>query len=102
MHGRARAQCGRGRHSSWLVNAALEVATVAQRSVLEAHYGRKDAAAVARVKALYQELDLPARFAAYEEASYARLSAQIAAVTDPRLPHAVFTTFMHKIYKRTK
>ena len=57
---------------------------------------------MARVKALYVELGLPAHFAAYEEASYARLSAQIAAVTDPRLPPSVFTKFVQKIYKRTK
>ena len=77
--------------------------TPEQRAVLEANYGQKhNDGAVARIKELYRTLGLPERFAAYEEASYARLTAQIAAVTDPRLPPAVFTKFIQKIYKRTK
>jgi farnesyl diphosphate synthase len=94
---------GRSGASSWLVNVALEVGTPEQRALLADNYGRKDAPeAVTRVKELYRTLGLPARFAAYEEDSHARLSARIAAVTDARLPPVVFTKFMQKIYKRTK
>lgn len=88
--------------SSWLVNTALELVTPEQRAVLEAHYGKKDEASVTRIKQLYRDLDLPTRFAKYEEESYARLTQKINAIADPRLPPAVFTLFINKIYKRTK
>ena len=43
---------------SWCVNTALALATPAQRAVLDANYGRKDAQAEARVKALYEEMGI--------------------------------------------
>lgn len=60
---------------SWCVNTALALASHAQRKVLDDNYGRKDAAAEARVKALYKEPGIRGRLAAYEEAAYKRILA---------------------------
>ncbi|KAL1937289.1 hypothetical protein VTO73DRAFT_13853 [Trametes versicolor] len=95
---------------SWCVNTALALANPAQRKVLDDNYGRKDAAAEARVKALYEELGIRARFAAYEEAAYKRIVNLIETI--PEKPQAkagevvlrreVFKVFLDKIYKRQK
>ncbi|EIW53149.1 farnesyl-diphosphate synthase [Trametes versicolor FP-101664 SS1] len=95
---------------SWCVNTALAIANPAQRKVLDDNYGRKDAAAEARVKALYEELGIRARFAAYEEAAYKRIVSLIETI--PEKPQAkagevvlrreVFKVFLDKIYKRQK
>ena len=44
----------------WLVVQALDLATPAQRQLLEANYAKKDPECEARVKALYVELGLEA------------------------------------------
>ncbi len=95
---------------SWCVNTALAIANPAQRKVLDDNYGRKDPAAEARVKALYEELGIRARFAAYEEAAYKRIVTLIETI--PEKPQAkagevvlrreVFKVFLDKIYKRQK
>lgn len=53
---------------SWLVVQCLQRASPEQRQVLQENYGQKEAEKVARVKALYEEMGLPAVFAQYEEA----------------------------------
>lgn len=85
---------------SWLVCTALQVASEQQKEVIKAHYGRKEAEAVAAIKALYGELGMEQRFRDYEAASYAKLEATIAEQT--LLPKAVFTSLLAKIYKRKK
>ncbi|KAH9850535.1 farnesyl-diphosphate synthase [Lenzites betulinus] len=95
---------------SWCVNTALALANPAQRKVLDENYGRKDAAAEARVKALYEELGIRARFAEYEEAAYKRIVALIETIPErPTAPagqvalrREVFKVFLDKIYKRQK
>lgn len=62
------------------------------------------------MKALYEELGIPARFAAYEEAAYKRIVSLIETI--PEKPQAkagevvlrrkVFKVFLDKIYKRQK
>lgn len=56
---------------------------------------------MARVKALYEELDLQAEFLRYEEDSYGRLVRLIEQHAPP-LPPAIFLGLAHKIYKRKK
>jgi farnesyl diphosphate synthase len=85
---------------SWLVCTALATASPAQRAVIEKNYGKDDEGAVAAVKAVYAELDLEGKFKAYEAASYAALSADIAGQGD--VPPGVFTAMLAKIYKRSK
>ncbi|XP_027869393.1 farnesyl pyrophosphate synthase isoform X1 [Xiphophorus couchianus] len=86
---------------SWLVVKALEVMSPEQRSVLEACYGRKDEASVAKVKELYNALLMPKLYHTYEEESYQRLQKLIARHAQ-NLPHSIFLNFAKKIYKRNK
>ncbi|XP_062961678.1 farnesyl pyrophosphate synthase isoform X3 [Cynocephalus volans] len=86
---------------SWLVIQCLQRATVEQRQILQENYGQKEAEKVARVKALYEELDLPAVFLQYEEDSYNHLMGLIEQYAAP-LPPAIFLELAQKIYKRKK
>ncbi|KAM9722851.1 farnesyl pyrophosphate synthase-like [Menidia menidia] len=86
---------------SWLVVKALEVMTPKQRSELEACYGRSDEASVAKVKSLFNTLQMQSLYHKYEEESYQRLQKLIAAHAQ-NLPHSIFLNFAKKIYKRNK
>lgn len=68
---------------------------------LQENYGQKEAEKVAQVKALYEDMDLPAVFAQYEQDSYNRLVALIEQCASP-LPPAIFLRLAQKIYKRKK
>ncbi|KAL1937151.1 hypothetical protein VTO73DRAFT_14513 [Trametes versicolor] len=70
----------------WCVNTALALANPVQHKVLDSNYGRKDTAAEAHVKALYEELGIRARGAAYEDAAYKRIVAFIETI--PEKPQA--------------
>ena len=96
---------------SWCVNTALALAGPAQRALLDANYGRKDAAAEARVKALYEELGIREKYAVYEEGAYTRIMGLIETIPvegadvgagEVRLKREVFKAFLDKIYKRQK
>lgn len=98
---------------SWCVNTALAVATPSQRKVLDENYGQKDPAKEARIKELYEELGMRQRYSAYEEATYQKLTSMIETIPEVEvvptksdepavLVRKVFTTFLDKIYKRTK
>nr|XP_020021765.1 farnesyl pyrophosphate synthase isoform X1 [Castor canadensis] len=86
---------------SWLVVQCLQRATPEQRQILQENYGQKDAKKVAQVKALYEELNLPAVFLQYEEDSYSHLMSLIQQCAAP-LPPAIFLGLANKIYKRKK
>lgn len=86
---------------SWLVVQCLQRASPQQRQILQENYGEKEAEKVARVKALYEELNLQAVFTQYEEDSYSRLMGLIEQHSPP-LPPAIFLRLAHKIYKRKK
>ncbi|KAK2098521.1 hypothetical protein P7K49_023972 [Saguinus oedipus] len=86
---------------SWLVVQCLQRSTPEQRQILKENYGQKEAEKVARVKALYEELDLPAVFSKYEEDSYNHIMALIEQHAAP-LPPAIFLGLARKIYKRKK
>ncbi|KAI0052817.1 farnesyl diphosphate synthase [Auriscalpium vulgare] len=94
---------------SWCINAAIEVASHEQRAVLDANYGRKDPEAELKVKAVFREVGIDAKYEEYERDAYERISALIEKV--PEVPSAngdsvmrkeVFWSFLYKIYKRTK
>jgi len=98
---------------SWCINTALAAATPAQRKILDENYGQKDAKKEATVKALYEEVGIPARYKVYEEAAYKRIMGLIeqipevgskaTSVDEPAvLQRQVFKVFLDKIYKRTK
>ncbi|KAI2737084.1 hypothetical protein DTO013E5_6104 [Penicillium roqueforti] len=88
---------------SWLVNQAIQRCTPEQRQLLDASYGRKDAAEEAKVKALFNELQLEKVYKEYEEKVVGELHEKIAAVDESKgLKKEVFEAFLGKIYKRTK
>ncbi|KAI0757512.1 farnesyl-diphosphate synthase [Daedaleopsis nitida] len=95
---------------SWCVNTALALATPAQRAVLDANYGKKDAQAEARIKALYEEMGIRQKYEEYEEAAYKRIMGLIQTIPENAsapagqvtLKREVFKVFLDKIYKRQK
>ena len=96
---------------SWCVNTALAHATPEQRAILDANYGKKDAQAEARIKALYEEMGIRKLYAEYEENAYKRIISLIETVPaensaakpgEVKLKREVFKSFLDKIYKRTK
>uniref|UniRef100_A0A8C6HER5 Farnesyl pyrophosphate synthase n=1 Tax=Mus spicilegus TaxID=10103 RepID=A0A8C6HER5_MUSSI len=86
---------------SWLVVQCLLRASPQQRQILEENYGQKDPEKVARVKALYEALDLQSAFFKYEEDSYNHLKSLIEQCSAP-LPPSIFMELANKIYKRRK
>ena len=99
---------------SWNVNLALQLATPAQRKILDENYGRKDAECERRVKVVFEEVGLRERYAEYEQSSYEKVMGLIAMIPEenstvvpgdgvaPVLKREVFKAFLDKIYKRTK
>ncbi|XP_006861616.1 PREDICTED: farnesyl pyrophosphate synthase [Chrysochloris asiatica] len=86
---------------SWLVVQCLQRATPEQRQILQENYGQKETEKVARVKAMYEEMALPAVFKQYEEDSFSTLKSLIEQYAAP-LPPAIYLGLAHKIYKRKK
>ena len=85
---------------SWLVVQALERCSESQLVILQQNYGVWNDPKVAKIKALYNELNLPQVFADYEEESYRMIQAELDQVTD--MPRQVFDLLLEKIYKRSK
>ncbi|XP_017531947.1 farnesyl pyrophosphate synthase isoform X3 [Manis javanica] len=86
---------------SWLVVQCLQRASPEQRQILQENYGQKEAEKVARVKALYEELNLQAVFKQYEEDSYTHLTGLIEQHAPP-LPPSIFLGLAQMIYRRRK
>ncbi|KAJ9616915.1 Farnesyl pyrophosphate synthetase [Cladophialophora chaetospira] len=87
----------------WLINQALRIVTLEQRKLLDENYGQKDDAKEAKVKELYNELQLEKRYQDYEEKRVGELRQLMAAVDESEgLKKGVFETFLAKIYKRSK
>uniref|UniRef100_A0A2K6MC71 Farnesyl pyrophosphate synthase n=1 Tax=Rhinopithecus bieti TaxID=61621 RepID=A0A2K6MC71_RHIBE len=83
--------------SCWLV---VQWATPEQYKILKENYQQKEAEKVARVKALYEELDLPAVFLQYEEDSHSHFMGLTEQYAVP-LPAAIFLG-LHATYRRMK
>jgi len=83
---------------SWLVVQALLKATPEQKKLLEKHYGRDNAADVAKVKQLYNEMNISKVFRDYEEQSYSEIKKLISSVHI--MPTSLFTDLLAQIYKR--
>jgi len=84
---------------SWLIVQALRYANPSQRKILENHYGRDNASDVAKVKAVYNELNMTKIFKDYEDESYGKLLKQIDGVLN--MPKQVFLDLLARIYKRS-
>ena len=88
---------------SWLVNQALKKCNPEQRQVLEQNYGRKDQKCEARIKKLFDELQLEKDYQQYEESRVAEIKEKIAALDESEgLKKSAFEEFLRKIYKRSK
>ena len=88
---------------SWLINQALLKATPEQRQLLNEDYGRKDDVREARVKKLFDELQLQSVYQEYEEKRVRELRRMINEVDESEgLKKELFETFLQKIEKRTK
>uniref|UniRef100_UPI00398EFBE5 farnesyl pyrophosphate synthase n=1 Tax=Pristiophorus japonicus TaxID=55135 RepID=UPI00398EFBE5 len=86
---------------SWLVVQALNMVDPRQRQLLEENYGSSDPEKTAKVKGLYEELDMRGVYQRYEEQSYQRLMGLIGQHC-AKLPRDIFLIFAQKIYKRQK
>ncbi|XVF03600.1 hypothetical protein REPUB_Repub05bG0007200 [Reevesia pubescens] len=86
---------------SWLVVKALERANEDQKKLLYENYGKADQACVAKVKELYNTLDIQGAFEEYESNSYEKIIKQIEAHPSKAV-QAVLKSFLAKIYKRQK
>ncbi|KAF3453270.1 hypothetical protein FNV43_RR03710 [Rhamnella rubrinervis] len=86
---------------SWLVVKALELCNEEQKKSLFENYGKADEACVAKVKELYEVLNLQGVFEEYECKSYQKLVKSIEAHPDKAV-QAVLKSFLAKIYKRQK
>ncbi|XP_049638250.1 farnesyl pyrophosphate synthase-like isoform X1 [Suncus etruscus] len=86
---------------SWLVVQCMQQASPEQRQILQENYGQKDPKKVAKVKALYEDMDLRGVFTRYEEDSYNRLVSLVEKDAKP-LPPSIFLGLAQKIYKRRK
>jgi len=89
---------------SWLVVMAMQRATSKQKELLKECYGKDDVECVARVKSLYEELNLTKAFKTYEERSYNDILSLISQMPGggSALNPEVFYYFLNKIHKRNK
>ncbi|KAL2001351.1 hypothetical protein VTN02DRAFT_1868 [Thermoascus thermophilus] len=88
---------------SWMINQALQRCTPEQRKVLDEAYGRKDSQLEAKVKAIFNELQLEQVYKDFEEKRVGELREKIATVDESQgLKKEVFEAFLAKIYKRSK
>ncbi|KAI9292603.1 farnesyl pyrophosphate synthase [Neoconidiobolus thromboides FSU 785] len=87
---------------SWLIGKALLKANEEQKKVLHENYGQKDDAKATIVKGIYKELDLENEYLTYEQNIYEELIMKIDAISESNLKPEIFSTFLNKIYKRTK
>lgn len=85
---------------TWLAVVALQRATPAQKQIMEESYGSDKPEDVARIKDLYEELQLPHTYSVYEEATYDLLRTQIQQVTRG-LPHDLFFKILDNIFRRS-
>ncbi|XP_057507386.1 farnesyl pyrophosphate synthase [Actinidia eriantha] len=86
---------------SWLVVKAMELSNEEQKKLLHENYGKEDPTAVAKVKELYNTLNLQGVFEEYESKSYEKLISSIEAHPSKAV-QAVLKSFLAKIYKRQK
>nr|AFW98439.1 farnesyl diphosphate synthase [Leibnitzia anandria] len=86
---------------SWMVVKALELANEEQKKILHENYGQKDLASVAKVKELYNTLNLQGVFEDYENKSYEKLIKSIEGHPSNAVQE-VLKSFLGKIYKRQK
>jgi len=86
------------RKCSWLIVQAMEKANPHQKKILNEYYGKDDSEAVAKVKNIYDELQLENLYKTYEDEAYTEIINQINGLSS--LNPDIFLSFLGKIYKR--
>ncbi|CAH0401274.1 unnamed protein product [Chilo suppressalis] len=84
---------------TWLAVVALQRATPSQKQIMEEHYGNSAPESIARIKDLYEDLQLPHTYSVFEETTYDLLRTQIQQVTRG-LPHDLFFKILDNIFRR--
>ncbi|KAI5966351.1 ERG20 [Candida pseudojiufengensis] len=88
---------------SWVVNQALLHATPEQRKILDENYGQKNDESELKCKNLFKEMGIEKIYNDYEESVVSKLRKQIDQIDESRgLKKDVLTTFLNKVYKRSK
>lgn len=88
---------------SWLIVTALLKGDTAQRAVLEREYGLADMVAEARVKTVYDQLELPREFEDYRSRLIGRIEHLIGALSEEGgLKRRVFENCLETIQDRSK
>ena len=86
---------------TWLLAQALLIVTPAQRKVIEDNLGKDEPAAIAAIKALYNELDMPSIYAKQEAESMARLQTLLAKHASLVAP-SLFEPIIKRVHGRQK
>ncbi|TQD92238.1 hypothetical protein C1H46_022208 [Malus baccata] len=87
--------------SELLEDPAFDFTNDSRQWVERENYGKPDPENVAKVKALYKELDIEGVFADYESKSHKKLTSWIEGHPSKAV-QAVLKSFLGKIYKRQK
>jgi len=88
---------------SWVVNQALLHATKEQRKTLDDNYGKKDDVSEQVCKDLFKDLGIEKIYHEYEESVVGTLRENIEKIDESRgLKKEVLTSFLNKVYKRSK
>jgi len=83
----------------------LANATPEQRQILDDNYGRKSSESEAKVKEVFAQapISIPERFEKYEGETFTELTQLIEGIDESKgLKREVFTSFLEKVYKRSK
>ena len=72
----------------------------AQINALKDNYGQDNQDAIAKVKEIYEEMQLKKVYAKFEEDSYEDIVSQINRLPPEVLNHDIFYSLLSKIYKR--
>ncbi|CAD7013718.1 farnesyl pyrophosphate synthase-like [Ceratitis capitata] len=84
---------------SWLAVKCMEQANPEQRAIMEECYGQNDPEKVARVKQLYEELDLASYYAKFQEDKFNQIKTQIEQA-HKGVPKAILLQALQKLHQR--
>ncbi|KAH9387661.1 hypothetical protein TYRP_008853, partial [Tyrophagus putrescentiae] len=87
---------------SWPIVQALKVARKEQAAALMAHYGSSAEESVAKIKAIYAELDIEGRFRQFEKEQFDQICALVEPIDNKVLVKDVFYGLLTMIYQRKK
>uniref|UniRef100_T1IND5 Farnesyl pyrophosphate synthase n=1 Tax=Strigamia maritima TaxID=126957 RepID=T1IND5_STRMM len=86
---------------SWLIVTAFQLANPDQIAIIQENYRKSDPQCVAKVKNVYEKLQIPAVYEKYEEERYKEIVKLIDEL-DSDLPSNIFCELANAIYKRKR